>query len=123
MDDVKETPALIAASKVKGVNVYNLEGEHIGAIDDVMIDKKSGRVSYAVMSFGGFLGLGANYHPLPWSMLKYDVNLGGYVVDVTDDLIKGAPAYAETEIPIWDHSYEKHVRDYYGVGPEWGSVN
>ena len=61
------TGTLIAADKVKGTNVYNQAGDNLGSIDDIMIDKVSGRAIYAVMSFGGFLGMGAKFHPLPWA--------------------------------------------------------
>ena|SRR5690348_564846 len=71
---------LIAAEKVEGTNVYNPQGEKLGTVDDIMIDKISGRAIYAVMSFGGFLGMGEKQHPLPWSSLKYDERQGGYVV-------------------------------------------
>jgi sporulation protein YlmC with PRC-barrel domain len=67
-----ETRTLIAASKVEGTAVYNRQGEALGSVYDVMIDKRSGDVSYAVMSFGGFLGIGKSYHPVPWNMLEYD---------------------------------------------------
>ena len=73
---------LIAANKVKGTNVYNPAGEKLGSVDDIMIDKVSGRAIYAVMSFGGFLGMGEMYHPLPWTTLKYDAQKGGYVVNL-----------------------------------------
>ena len=58
----------------------------------VMIDKPSGKVAYAIMSFGGFLGMGNQYHPLPWSVLKYDTNLGGYVVNLDKRQLEGAQA-------------------------------
>ena len=77
-----ETDSLIAASKVNGTSVYNTAGDNLGSIYDVMIDKVSGQVSYAVLSFGGFLGIGEDYYPLPWSMLTYDTGQGGYVVDM-----------------------------------------
>ena len=67
-----ETGNLIAASKVEGTKVYDRQGESLGSIYDVMIDKRSGQVRYAVMSFGGFLGMGESYHPLPWDVLDYD---------------------------------------------------
>ena len=82
---------LIAADKVKGTNVYNLAGEKIGSVDDIMIDKASGRSIYAVMSFGGFLGMGESYHPLPWATLKYDAQKGGYVVKQDKMRLEGAP--------------------------------
>jgi len=79
---ISESGHLIAASKVNGTHVYNRTGDHLGSVYDVMIDKITGRVAYAVMSFGGFLGIGESYHPLPWKMLTYDTSLAGYVVDI-----------------------------------------
>ena len=84
---------LIAADKVKGTNVYNLAGDKLGSVDDIMIDKVSGRAIYAVMSFGGFLGMGEKYHPLPWATLKYDAQKGGYVVNLDKKQLEGAPNY------------------------------
>jgi hypothetical protein len=75
--------SLIAASKVNGTSVYDHAGEKLGSIYDVMINKSSGKAAYAIMSFGGFLGMGNSYHPLPWQHLTYDERLGGYVVTIT----------------------------------------
>jgi hypothetical protein len=80
---------LIASDKVQGTNVYNTTGDNLGSIHDLMIDKTSGKVAYAIMSFGGFLGIGNQYHPLPWSVLKYDTNLGGYVVNLDKPRLEG----------------------------------
>ncbi|HET9147653.1 MAG TPA: PRC-barrel domain-containing protein, partial [Acetobacteraceae bacterium] len=88
-----ETQSLIAASKVNGTSVYNRQGESLGSIYDVMINKRSGHVEYAIMSFGGFLGMGESYHPLPWNVLTYDERQGGYVVDIDRNRLQGAPAY------------------------------
>ena len=90
MEAVQETGNLIASDKVQGTNVYNAAGDNLGAIHDVIIDKPSGKVAYAIMSFGGFLGMGNQYHPLPWSVLKYDTNLGGYVVNLDKRQLEGA---------------------------------
>jgi hypothetical protein len=117
---VDETGTLIGADKVAGTSVYNAEGETLGSIHDIMIDKHSGRVAYAVMSFGGFLGLGSDYHPLPWSALTYDPERGGYVVHLTREQLEGGPRYGKEEEPHWgDRDYEKRVHDYYGIGPYW----
>lgn len=123
MEAKTETSTLIAGSKVTGTNVYDTAGESIGSIYDVMLDKRSGKVAYAVMSFGGFLGMGNDYHPLPWSMLKYDTRQGGYVVNLTKDRLQSAPHYARGTDPGWgDRAYESRVHDYYGVGPYWGAM-
>ena len=89
MEATQEAGNLIASDKVQGTNVYNTAGDNLGAIHDVMIDKPSGKVAYAIMSFGGFLGIGNQYHPLPWSVLKYDTNLGGYVVNLDKGQLEG----------------------------------
>jgi hypothetical protein len=123
MDTTRETTSLIAADKVQGTAVYNTADEKLGSIYDVMIDKKSGNVAYAVMSFGGFLGMGNDYHPLPWSLLKYDTSKGGYVVNLDKSQLEGAPSYAAGTDPGWgNREYETRLHDYYGVGPYWGSM-
>jgi hypothetical protein len=80
-----------------------------------MVDKRSGQVAYAVMSFGDFLGVGGSHHPLPWRALTYDTNLGGYVVDLDKDRLRGAPSYAEGESPSWDREYGGRIDRHYGV--------
>jgi sporulation protein YlmC with PRC-barrel domain len=107
---------LIAASQVTGTNVYNRAGESVGSIHDVLLDKGTGKTEYAIMSFGGFLGIGDRYHPLPWHALSYDPDLGGYVVDIDADRLEGAPSYAANEASLWnDPAYGRRVDDYYGV--------
>lgn len=106
--------SLIAASKVNGTNVYNRAGDKLGSVYDVMLNKASGKADYAVMSFGGFLGMGEKYHPLPWSLLDYDVAQGGYVVDLDRDRLEGAPAYAESEMGLWDDTRGRDIDAYYG---------
>jgi hypothetical protein len=89
--EARETGSLIGSDKVEGTAVYGANDTKIGSIERVMIDKKSGRVSYAVLSFGGFLGIGDDHYPLPWQSLKYDTNLGGYRTGITETQLKGAP--------------------------------
>jgi hypothetical protein len=120
VDAVRETTTLIAADKVQGTTVFDSAGESLGSIHNVMIDKKSGNVAYAIMSFGGFLGMGNQYHPLPWSVLKNDTNLGGYVVNLDKRQLEGAPGYDAGSEPDWeDRKFEMKIHDYYGVGPYW----
>lgn len=119
-DSVKETSRLISADKVEGTSVYNPSGDKLGAIDNVMIDKQTGKVAYAMMSFGGFLGLGEKYHPLPWSMLKFDTSKGGYLVNLDKRTLEGAPMYGQNDTINWeDEAWGKKVHDYYGVPPYW----
>jgi sporulation protein YlmC with PRC-barrel domain len=118
--ETDETTRLISADKVEGTNVYNVRGDKLGSIENVMIDKMSGKVAYAVMSFGGFLGMGDKHHPLPWQVLKYDTDQGGYIVDLDKDMLEGAPAYGDDDRVNWaDETWGKKVHDYYGVPPYW----
>jgi len=106
---------LIAASQVNGTSVYNRSGEKLGSIYDVMLDKRTGKTEYAIMSFGGFLGIGDTYHPLPWQALTYDTAQGGYVVDIDRSRLEGAPSYRANEQALWDDpAYGRRVSDYYG---------
>ena len=115
-----ETRKLIAADKVEGTTVRNRAGEKLGSIENVMIDKLTGKVAYAVMSFGGFLGIGDQYHALPWGMLKYEPDMESYVVDLDKDRLEGAPTYRKTEALDWDDPvWARKVHDYYNVPPFW----
>jgi hypothetical protein len=111
-----ETDRLIASDKVEGTAVYNRAGERLGDVYNFMVDKYSGRVAYAVMSFGGFLGIGENYHPLPWKVLIYDTGLGGYVVDLDEETLRGAPMFGRSEVPKWgSRDWDTRIHDYYRV--------
>ena len=108
--------ALIAASQVNGTSVYNRAGEKLGSIYDVMLEKRTGHAEYAIMSFGGFLGIGDKYHPLPWRALTYDQVQGGYVVDIDRKRLEGAPSYPADAIRSWDEpAHGARVRDYYSA--------
>ncbi len=111
------TSTLISSERVAGTEVYNPAGEHLGEIQEVMIDKQSGKVSYAVMSFGGFLGIGNKVHPLPWDSFHYDVDKGGYVVSLSRDQLEGAPTYEPgQDDPNWESKeYRRRLNDYYGL--------
>jgi sporulation protein YlmC with PRC-barrel domain len=110
-----ETNRLISSEKVDGTAVYNTKGEKIGHIDHLMIGKRSGQVEYAVMSFGGILGMREKYHPLPWDTLDYDTERDGYVVDVDKEQLEKAPSYEEGQQPDYNRDYGETVYGYYGV--------
>lgn len=110
-----ETGELIASNKVEGTAVYDTSGERLGTISNFMVGKRSGQVEYAVLQFGGFLGLGADHYPIPWSMLTYNVDQGGYVVDLDKDVLEGAPRYASDAEPDYTEDYNQQVYTYYGV--------
>jgi sporulation protein YlmC with PRC-barrel domain len=117
-EHVRETHDMISAEKVIGTTVYNASGDDLGTIHDLMLDKRGGRVAYAVMSFGGFLGIGEKYHPLPWHVLTYDEDKGGYNVDLTEEQLRGAPAYTESELEQWGRTSGEPDR----VGAYYGSL-
>src|SRR5262245_16277425 len=119
--DSQETASLIGSDKVEGTPVYRPKGERVGQIERVMIDKISGKVAYAVMSFGGFMGIGEDYYPLPWSLLTYNPRLGGYEVNVGEEQLKGAPHYGKSESWDWSsRNRDQEIYGHYGVPPYWG---
>ncbi len=111
-----ESGTLISADKVVGTAVYDASGERLGTIDSIMLNKRSGKVAYAVMSFGGFLGIGERYHPLPWNVLTYDQDKGGYNIEHSADDLRKAPNYSRDEVDSFDGGRRaQEVDDYYGV--------
>jgi PRC-barrel domain len=114
----RETGTLIGSDKVEGTAVYGADESQIGSIKRVMIDKRSGKVSYAVLSFGGFLGIGDDHYPLPWESLKYDTGLGGYRTGITEKQLQGAPKYRSDNDWSWeDQTRTRGINEYYGVIP------
>jgi hypothetical protein len=109
---------LIAADRVRGTQVYSPAGEKLGTVDYVILDRDSGRAVYAILAFGGFLGLGESYHPLPWPMLAYDTGRGGYVVDVDRQMLKDAPWHHERGGFDWSGGYGRTIDKYYGIAAD-----
>jgi PRC-barrel domain protein len=119
VDARRETASLIGSDKVEGTAVYGPDDRKIGTVQRVMLDKISGKVAYAVVSFGGFLGMGEDYYPMPWAKLDYDTSLGGYRVDITEEQLKGAPKFNRSTDWNWsDRSRDTTVYDYYNT-PLW----
>jgi hypothetical protein len=113
----RETVSLIGSDKVEGTAVFDADANKIGSIVRVMLEKRTGRVSYAVLSFGGFsfggfLGIGDDQYPLPWPSLKYNVALGGYQTMITSEQLRGAPKYPKGS--DWNWSDPQGIDDYYG---------
>ena len=112
---------LIESDRVEGTYVYDPNGNNIGTIKRLMIEKISGKVAYAVMSFGGFLGMGADEHTIPWNKLNYDTSLGGYRTDITEEQLRGAPTFYRDRDYDWsDRDRERDLHDYWGSRPYWG---
>jgi hypothetical protein len=113
--------SLIASDRVEGTAVRRPNGDKIGHIERLMIDKITGKVSYAILSFGGFLGMGANLLPLPWARLSYNRDVEAYQLDITDEELKRAPSFmADKDFDWGDRTQEEELHRYYGVPPYWG---
>ena len=112
---VEETRRLIASNKVEGTAVYGRDGNRLGTIYNFMVDKYSGQVEYAVMRYGGFMGLGQRYYPLPWATLTYDVRAGGYRIGLTHRDMEHAPSFTRDDEPDFNREYGRSVHDYYGI--------
>jgi hypothetical protein len=116
-----ETPTLISCDKVEGTAVFDRAGHRLGTIETLMIDKISGTVRYAVLSFGGILGFGSQHYPLPWAQLHYDIGLGGYVVGLTEQQVHDAPSYRPGDsVDLSDRDWGEKVNGYY-EGPTIGA--
>jgi sporulation protein YlmC with PRC-barrel domain len=112
---IEESSTLIASNKVEGAAVYSQSGDSLGSIYNFMVDKHSGQARYAVLQFGGILGLGSDYYPIPWDMLSYDSEKAGYVVDIEWEMLKQAPRYSIGEDPAFDRDYGARISGYYGL--------
>jgi len=115
--ETRETHDMIASDRVEGTAVYNRDGDRLGTIHRFMVDKISGQVEYAVLSFGGLFGMGSRHYPLPWQKLDYDTGKGGYVIDLTKEQLEGAPSYDEEggDQPAYDRDYGERLYGYYGM--------
>jgi len=112
----------ILASKVKGTDVYNRDGTKIGTVEDIVLDKQSNQIMFAALGFGGFVGIGEKYYPVPWSMLNYDENKGGYVVPLDRERIENAPAYDLKDLTKHDGSLggiREKSYTYYNISRDW----
>lgn len=112
---IDETNRLIASNKVEGTVVYGRDNDRLGSIYNFMVDKYEGNVDYAVMTYGGFLGMGARYYPLPWQILRYDMRQGGYRVDMSMRDLERAPSFGRDDEPTFNRDYGERVYGYYGL--------
>jgi PRC-barrel domain len=118
----RQSHSLIASDRVEGTPVRRSDGEKIGTIERVTIDKLSGNVAYAVLSFGGFLGIARKHLPVPWARLKYDRMLGAYHLELTEEELSRAPSFAaDSEFDWGDRSREVEIHNFYRVPPYWGA--
>ena len=112
---IDETSRLIASNKVEGTSVYGRDGSRLGTIYNLMTDKYTGQVEYAVMRYGGFLGLAQRYYPLPWRILTYDPRQGGYRINLTDRDMERAPSFGRDDEPRFNRDYGRRVHNWYGL--------
>ena len=117
-----QSHSLIASDRVEGTAVRRSDGGKVGTIERLMIDKLSGNVAYAVLSFGGFLGMGQKHLPIPWARLTYDRSLGGYHLDLREEELSHAPWFEAGKDFDWgDRSQEIAIHNFYKVPPYWGA--
>ena len=111
-------PHLMGADTLIGNNVFNREGVNLGDIKEIMLDMRSGDVSYAVLEFGGFLGLGAKLFAVPWSALTLDTVDKRFIMDADKALLERAPGFEKDDWPdMADPMWEKNIHDFYGTTP------
>ena len=113
-------PAVMAADTLTGDKVVNLNKEDLGKIEHLMIDLATGRVAYAVLSFGGFLGLGDKLFAIPWSSLAIDTQEKRFVLNVDKALLERAPGFDKEHWPnMADRAWGANIYSYYGAKPYW----
>lgn len=113
-------PEVMAASSLDGTKVYSSDDEHVGEIKDIMIDMRRGRVAYAVLTTGGFLGIGDTLHAIPWSALVMDTDAKCFRIGLTADRIKNAPGFNKDSWPsMADTQWATTVHTYYQRDPYW----
>ncbi|TVV75170.1 PRC-barrel domain-containing protein [Sphingomonas solaris] len=116
LTDGEATSLLFASNKVDGTKVKSRDGDTLGSVYSLMINKRSGNTTYAVLSLGGFLGMGKSYYPLPFQLLTYDHVADGYIVTIDRRLLEGGPSWASNS-PEFNQAYADRVSNYYGVTP------
>ena len=118
-DDVSSGPAhpLIESDHIEGTAVYDVNGKRIGTITRFVIEKVSGHVAYAVTSFGGFLGMGAEVHSIPWEQLHYDTGLGGYRTSITEDQLRKAPEFSRQDEALLSGHERDELSQHYFIRP------
>ena len=112
-------PHLMGADTLVGNNVYNLKEEELGEIKEIMLDTRSGRVVYAVLSFGGFLGMGEKLFAVPWNALTLDPLHKRFILNVDKDRLKTAPGFNKENWPnMADQTWSNEIHSYYGTTQE-----
>ncbi|MBB6123727.1 PRC-barrel domain-containing protein [Sphingobium subterraneum] len=116
MTEISETNPKLVEADISGLKVRTRDGDNLGHIKAMMVDKRSGHATYAVLSLGGFLGMNKSYYPVPFSLLAYDATQDDYVVTIDRRLLEGGPSWSNNA-PEFDQSYADRVSSYYGTAP------
>jgi sporulation protein YlmC with PRC-barrel domain len=113
-------PFVMDAATLDGDKVVNSAGEDIGKIEAIMLDVAAGRIAYAVLSFGGFFGIGTKMFAIPWSALTLDAVENRFLLDISKERLESAPGFDEDHWPAMaDRRWAKDVHAYYDVNPYW----
>lgn len=120
-NQINSSQDCIASDRVEGTAVYGSDGNKIGSVDCIMIEKRSGQAREAILDVGGFLGMGGSRHAVPWQMLQYDVDQGGYLLDVTEEQLKNAPRFEENDrdTTLSDQNHRAQVYEFYAMPAYW----
>ncbi len=120
MPTIGERGRLISSDKVEGTRVVNATGDDLGHISEIMIDKPTGQVAYAVLKYGSFVGLGGKLFAVPWDVLSYEPAEDAYVVDLPEDRLRDAPSMETTDrLDFSDSDRNRQIHAYYGSGADW----
>lgn len=106
----------VASNLVEATTIFTRDGHKLGSLHSFIVDKLTGQVAFAVLSFGGFLGLGQKYHPVPWTLLSYDFERGGYLLTLDKAVLEGSPSYRPDDAPQFDEAYGERISTYYRIG-------
>jgi len=111
---------VLSAGTLKGDKIKNLAGEDLGKLEEIMLDVEGGRITYGVLSFGGFLGMGDKLFAIPWSSLRLSTEEKCFYLDVDKDLLENAPGFDKNNWPnMAEPQWGRSIYDYYGVVPYW----
>jgi sporulation protein YlmC with PRC-barrel domain len=117
---VETRPNVLSATQIIGDGVVNRAGESLGKIEELMLDLEKGRVAYAVLSFGGVLGMGAKLFAIPFEALKLDADRHHFTLDVDKEKLKNAPGFEKNNYPkVADRAWGTQIYNYYGYKPYW----
>lgn len=114
MTEQNEATSLLALARTDGLKVRSRDGDALGSVHALMVDKRSGHSRYAILSIGGFLGMNKSFYPLPFELLTYDAAEDGYVVTTDRRMLEGGPSWANNA-PDFNQAYADRVASYYGV--------